>query len=64
MSNAVQGDPLGEREMRLRVIYNDKADLLAKLRTVMAGLEAGDDFMIDHPIWVEASFNCCGGSPP
>lgn len=61
---SVSGEPLGEREIRLRVIYNDKADMLAKLQTVIDGLENGGDFMSDHPIWVEASFNCCGGSPP
>lgn len=64
MSNAVEGAPLGEREMRLRVIYNDKDDLLAKLQTVMDGIDAGGDFMVDHPIWTEVTFNCCGGSPP
>ena len=60
----VPGPPLGERELRLRVIYNDKGDMLDKLKAVLDGLEAGGDFMNDHPIWVEASFNCCGGSPP
>lgn len=64
MSNSVEGAPLGEREMRLRVIYGDKADLLAKLQTVMDGLSGGGDFMTEHPIYVEATFNCCGGSPP
>ena len=64
MSTAVEGAPLGEREVRLRIIYSDKADLMAKMQTVMDGIDAGGDFMVDHPIYVEATFNCCGGSPP
>lgn len=57
--------PLGERQVKLTTFYNDDADLVSKLRYVADQIEAGDNKVItEHPPWMAAKWNCCGGSPP
>ena len=57
--------PLGERQLKLVTYYDDTADLVAKLRHVADQLDAGNtSIIVEHPPWMAAKWNCCGGSPP
>lgn len=65
MANKPQDWPLGERQIKAKIYYDDNADLVAKLRWLADEVEAGNVSAIsEHPPWFAPAFNCCGGSPP
>ena len=58
-------DPILRRTFECAIDYDDKADLLEKIKAMAEGLKNSDDMAtVDHPDWLRTRFNCCGGSGP
>lgn len=58
-------EPIVSRTMIMALDYDDKADLIAKLKEIAKGVEDDDPMVTsEHPEWLRTRWNCCGGSGP